>query len=413
MQRSIVAVGALLLAATFTPARASCNNGSVFSYYAGTGASANDYLATAVGYNAHADCEGGVAVGNNATASGDVGAIAIGQNATASAEYSTSIGANSASAGIASAALGNSARAYGLSSTAIGTGANTYGDYATALGQAAQANGLNTIAIGYFSQAFYDNSIAIGAGTATTAENQVLIGTADYTYTLAGLASASSSAAQTGSNLYMVTSDENGNLAVASIPAGSSTTVVDDLSTGGTTAALSAEQGKVLDGRVTTAQTTADTALTSAWSATVTANNAMTTASGALQRSGGTMTGNLSMGGNRITDVGAPVEASDAANKAYVDQQIGGISNRVANVERQARINTQGVAVAIALGGISLPSGKDGAIGANLGFFQDAQAFAAAGVFRVQDGLYFNSGVGMAIGDASATGGRVGLMAAW
>ena len=39
----------------------------------------------------------------------------------------------------------------------------------------------------------------------------------------------------------------------------------------------------------------------------------------ALPRAGGTVTGNLSMGGNRVTGLGAPVELEDAATKAYAD----------------------------------------------------------------------------------------------
>jgi len=405
----------LALIVLFTPmaAHAACDSGPLFSYYGGTGASTNDYNSTALGYNAQADCESSVAVGTNATANGGIADIAIGHNASASGQYSTAIGNGSTASGMGSAAYGASATATGVSGTAVGAGARATGDYSSAIGQGATASAEYSSAIGYTASADHQHAVAIGYGAASTRADQMMLGTASYTYTLAGIASASSSAAQTGSSVYMVTTDENGNLAVAAVPAGSSVAVVDDLTSGGSGAALSAEQGKVLDGRVTTAQGTADAAVVSAWSATVTANSAMSTASGALQRSGGVMTGNLSMGGNRVTDVGAPVEANDAANKAYVDQQVGVLSDRVANVEQQARINTQGVAIAIALGGVSLPANKNVAVGANLGFFQDAQAFAAQGVFRVDDHVYFNTGVGMALGNASTTGGRVGLMAAW
>jgi hypothetical protein len=404
---------ALLLFATPTAVKAACGSGTVMSYYAGAGASADDYNSTAVGYNAHADCESSVAVGTNATANGGIADIAIGHNAAASGQYSTAVGNGATASGMGGAAYGASATATGFSSTALGAGARATGDYSSAIGQGATASAEYSTALGYIASANHQHAVAIGYGATTARDNQVMLGTADYTYTLAGIASASSSAAQNGSSRYMVTTDENGNLAVAAVPAGSSVAVVDDLSTGGTSAALSAEQGKVLDGRVAAAQGTADAAQLSAWSATVTANSAMTTASGALQTSGGVMTGNLSMGGNRVTDVGAPVEANDAANKAYVDGKVDALSNRVANVEQQTRINTEGVAIAIALGGVSLPANKNVAVGANLGFFQDAQAFAAQGVFRVDEHIYFNSGIGIAIGNASTTGGRVGLMAAW
>lgn len=40
---------------------------------------------------------------------------------------------------------------------------------------------------------------------------------------------------------------------------------------------------------------------------------------GALGLSGGTMTGELSLGGNRLTQLAAPTDSADAVNKAYVD----------------------------------------------------------------------------------------------
>lgn len=41
-----------------------------------------------------------------------------------------------------------------------------------------------------------------------------------------------------------------------------------------------------------------------------------------VSRAGDTMTGNLAMGNNRITGLGAPVADSDAATRLYVDQQV-------------------------------------------------------------------------------------------
>lgn len=47
-----------------------------------------------------------------------------------------------------------------------------------------------------------------------------------------------------------------------------------------------------------------------------------------LDRTGGTMSGNLAMGGNKITGLGTPTAANDAANKSYVDTVISaGISD--------------------------------------------------------------------------------------
>lgn len=43
------------------------------------------------------------------------------------------------------------------------------------------------------------------------------------------------------------------------------------------------------------------------------------TAQAALPRSGGTVTGEIAMGGNKLSGLGTPSDASDAATKGYVD----------------------------------------------------------------------------------------------
>lgn len=42
-------------------------------------------------------------------------------------------------------------------------------------------------------------------------------------------------------------------------------------------------------------------------------------ADASLKKSGGSMTGAIAMGGNKVTDLGTPTDDGDAANKAYVD----------------------------------------------------------------------------------------------
>jgi hypothetical protein len=130
----------------------------------------------------------------------------------------------------------------------------------------------------------------------------------------------------------------------------------------------------------------------------------------------------VNMGGNRVLNVATPVAATDAANKAYVDAMSGDVADLSGAINAQAlRINeafreidktTEGVAVAIALGGLVLPQGKDFAVGANFGYFDSKQAFAAQTALRLNDVLLVNGGVGLGM-NTSQMGGRVGLMAAW
>src|SRR6185312_10102576 len=71
-------------------------------------------------------------------------------------------------------------------------------------------------ALGQGAAAGFTNSMALGAGAATTRAGQIVIGTggeSGNTYTLSGITNSASAAAQTGSNIYVVTTDANGDLA--------------------------------------------------------------------------------------------------------------------------------------------------------------------------------------------------------
>jgi trimeric autotransporter adhesin len=151
----------------------------------GFGAGATGAASTAVGTGARATATGGVALGYAANAAG-LGGTAVGTAAAASADAST--------------ALGFAAGAAGTASTAIGAAASASGNASIALGSGATAN-----------QA---NSVAIGVNVRTTQVNQVAIGNAGNTYTLAGIASQASTAAQSGATNF-VTTDAGGNLAAS------------------------------------------------------------------------------------------------------------------------------------------------------------------------------------------------------
>jgi len=66
--------------------------------------------------------------------------------------------------------------------------------------------------LGEASSATHSGSTAIGGGAFTTRANQVVLGTSNETYTLPGLSSAASTAAQAGP-ISLVTTDGAGNLA--------------------------------------------------------------------------------------------------------------------------------------------------------------------------------------------------------
>jgi len=155
--------------------------------------------ATAVGFSARANASAGTALGANTNASG-ANSTALGQGAQATFAGATALGAG--------------ARAVADPTTAVGFNALASGANATAVGATAVASGADSTAVGESAQAGFDNSTAIGRGVATTRTNQVALGTASNTYTLAGLPSAASIAAQSGPTRF-VTTDLNGNLAAS------------------------------------------------------------------------------------------------------------------------------------------------------------------------------------------------------
>ena len=59
--------------------------------------------------------------------------------------------------------------------------------------------------------------------------------------------------------------------------------------------------------------------------------------------------GNVDMGGNRIQNVGNPINDGDAANKAYVDSTSRSLRNKINDVDKDLRA---GVAMAMAVGNL-------------------------------------------------------------
>jgi trimeric autotransporter adhesin len=118
------------------------------------------------------------------------------------------------------------------------------------------------------------------------------------------------------------------------------------------------------------------------------------------------------MGHNRLEHVAAPIVDGDAANKGYVDQMVGETSSQITQAFRKIDQNSEGIAVAMAMGGLSLPDNKAFSIATNVGFYDGKQAIAAEGAVRINRTFALTGGVGMGVG-AGQVGGRVGVMAAW
>ncbi len=216
------------------PATASgdgANAGGGANVACGTGALANGVTSfnTATGFQA--DARGGsstnTATGGFANASGDLsnntatgdaadargnssGNIATGANSSAFGDggNNLAIGTNAFAGGNASANV-----AFGFQATALGVGSSN-----VAIGGNAQAfgDGISSTAIGTGAHANLANSSAFGAGATVTRANQQVFGTASNTYTMSGVTSAASKAAQSGKT-QVITTDAVGNLASADV----------------------------------------------------------------------------------------------------------------------------------------------------------------------------------------------------
>ena len=216
---------------TATGSFASANGDLSFNTATGSQANASGDLSfnTATGSNANAS--GGTSVfpsfntatGNGAIAAGNGSAnTATGNAANAGGSLSSNIAtgnsANASGGGSNNIATGLLANASGSGSNnvAIGQSANASGDAMNnvAVGNLANATGANSTAIGNDAFAFFANSAAFGNGAVATSANQQMFGTASNTYTMPGITSAASAAAQSGP-VQIVTSDAGGNLATS------------------------------------------------------------------------------------------------------------------------------------------------------------------------------------------------------
>ena len=165
----------------------------------------------------------GVVTSNTAAYSGGDYSVAIGggdgtaaggTGAMASATGSIAIGNQSIASNSSATAVGRSATASGQQATAMGVDAQATALFTSALGSSAKATANSATAVGSNTTAGFTNSTAIGNGATTTAVNQIAVGTASNTYTMSGITSAASTAAQTGPT-KIVTTDAFGNLAAA------------------------------------------------------------------------------------------------------------------------------------------------------------------------------------------------------
>jgi hypothetical protein len=143
--------------------------------------------------------------GNNTFVTGNNNTV-NGPNVAGSGDNIQIVGSNNTVASTANAS----------GSSILGSNNTVNAVNAIAIGNSATVTGNSAIAMGNNAQAAFANSVAIGNGAVTTRANQQVFGTAATTYTMPGITSAASRAAQSGP-VQVVTTDAAGNLATASL----------------------------------------------------------------------------------------------------------------------------------------------------------------------------------------------------
>ena len=389
----------------------------------GQNTEASGKQATASGFGAKASGDNALASGSNALATG-LGSTALGNGAQATADSATALGDNAQATAADSTALGQNSLASGAKSTATGFGATASGDNAIASGNGSTASGLSSSAYGDGATASGDKSIALGSGSKATAFSSTALGDN------AQATSANATALGQNSTASGANSTATGFGATAT---GASSTAMGDgaKATGKNSVALGA--GSTDGGKANTVSVGAPGAertITNVaagtvakgstdaingdqfYAATQKTASASKVASNALQRSGGTMSGGIDMGGHAITGLSGPVNSGDAANKGYVDGVAIGLKSDINRAFKEIDKTNGGVAIAMAMGGLTMPDSKNFAINASFGFFQDQTAFAVQSAVRVDPNWIVNGAVGFAT-EGDQFGGRLGITGAW
>ena len=305
------------------------------------------------------------ATGYGSTASGD-NAVASGNGSKASGLSSTASGDGSLASGERSIALGSGSKATATSATALGDNAKATAADSTALGQNSLASGTRSLASGFGATATGASSAALGDGAKATGKNSVALGAGSTDGGKDNTVSVGAPGAE-----RTITNVKAGTLAA------------------GSTDAVNGDQLNTTNQQLASLN------------------------KGALKKSGGTLAGDIDMGGKyRVKNLADPVNAGDAVNKGYVDGVAVSLKTDLNRAFKEIDKTNGGVAIAMALGGLTMPDGKNFAVNASLGFFQDKQAFAAQAAVRVDPNWIINGGIGFT-GEGDQIGGRLGITAAW
>jgi autotransporter adhesin len=319
---------------------------------AATGGGADNNIA--IGVSATALGAGDTAIGNAALASG-TNSSAYGNGAAATGGSAVAMGSGATASGSGSAALGTGANASGVNSMAVGLNAQAGQFSATALGVGANAQAVNSLALGAGAIAINNGDVALGSGSVTvvvTPTPSGVINGTTYLYAggaptsavsvgsvgaerqiqnvAAGQVTATSTDAINGSQLYAtnlaiedVADIANAGWNVTTGATGTGTAIgtsVTNVAPGGT-ATFTAGNNMVVTQNGTEVQVALATDLTGLDSIQI--NNGPTINNGGITMAAGNI---LDMGGNKIINVAAGTDPTDAVNVSQLTNAIGSVN---------------------------------------------------------------------------------------
>ena len=336
----------------------------------------------------------GIGVSASGTGSTALGtSYLFGGHTTASGEASIAIGASSdpviqtTASGTNSIAVGNNAQALNSQAVAIGYATSARGDSGIAIGaNASSGTGQQSIAIGSFAfiNPGYDNSTAIGSSSNVNGSNTVVLGESASTGN-----TVSANSVAVGQNA-LVSGNNSTAIGQGAVATGASSTAL-----GQGASATFANSTAIGVGAATTRANQV---------AVGSATNTYTLAGVSSAASLASQTGSV-----RVVTADAQ---GNLATASFSPQDISGLQSDVGVLQQQMKQAFEGTAIAIALGGASLPADKKFAISTNWGNFRGQNAVGVAAQYRLSNYAVANIGVGGGFAQGGI-GSRAGVTFAW
>jgi len=348
---------------------------------------------------------GSVACGIGVSASG-TGSTALGTSylfgghTTASGEASIAIGASSdpviqtTASGTNSIAVGNNAQALNSQAVAIGESTSARGDSGIAIGaNASSGTGQQSVAIGSFAfiNPGYDNSTAIGSSSNVNGSNTVVLGESASTGN-----TVSANSVAVGQNA-LVSGNNSTAIGQGAVATGASSTALGQ----GASATFANSTAIGVGAATTRANQVAVGSATNTYTlAGVSSAASLASQTGSVRVVTADAQGNLATANFSAQDITA------------LQSNVGTLQQDVSVLQQQMKQAFEGTAIAIALGGASLPADKKFAISTNWGNFRGQNAVGVAAQYRLSNYAVANIGVsgGFAQG---GIGSRAGVTFAW